>query len=144
MSSLGGARVVTAGTLVVEGQPMSWRTRRSLEALGLAVPDHRSRQMTTSDLDEADVVVALAVEHVEYVRRVHPEAAGKTATLRRLCRDLPTARGPLADRLSVLRLGEVELEDWEDIEDPAGGELDVVQECAAEVVALVRKLHAII
>ena len=30
--------VTTAGTLVVEGQPMSWRTRAALESVGLAGP----------------------------------------------------------------------------------------------------------
>ena len=39
LSHMGGARVVTAGTLVIEGLPMSWRTRKSLEDLGC----HRAR-----------------------------------------------------------------------------------------------------
>ena len=30
--------VTTAGTLVVEGQPMSWRTKAALEAVGLERP----------------------------------------------------------------------------------------------------------
>ncbi|HEY9558457.1 MAG TPA: low molecular weight phosphatase family protein, partial [Acidimicrobiales bacterium] len=42
--------VTTAGTLVVEGQPMSWRTRAALESVGLQAPSHRSRQATDADL----------------------------------------------------------------------------------------------
>ena len=141
MTEFGGAHVVTAGTLVVEGQPMSWRTRQSLETLGVAVPNHRSRQMRAHDLDAADLVVALAIEHVHYVRRVHPQDAAKTATLRRLCRDLPSVTGALPERLAALDLANVTLEPWEDIDDPAGCEIDVVQACATEVVALVRELH---
>ena len=38
--------VTTAGTLVVEGQPMSWRTKAALDSVGLAAPGHRSRQAT--------------------------------------------------------------------------------------------------
>ena len=40
-----------------------------------------------------------------------------------------------------LRLHEVELEPWEDVEDPGGGELPDFQRCAADVVPLVPQLH---
>src|SRR3990170_971321 len=36
--------VTTAGTLVVEGQPMSWRTKAALDAVGLAAPHHPRRR----------------------------------------------------------------------------------------------------
>ena len=70
---------------------MSWRTRAALEGLGLRADSHRSRQLTSEDLADADLVIAMAVEHVEYIRRVEPGAAGRTGTLRRLARDLPAA-----------------------------------------------------
>ena len=137
LSHMGGAQVVTAGTMVVEGLPMSWRTRHALQELGVTVPAHRSRQLSDADARDADVIVCFETFHVAYVRRTHPEAAGKTATIRRLVRDLPSTAGPLAERLAALHLGEVELEDWENVEDPAGGELDVVVACAKDVAALV-------
>jgi protein-tyrosine-phosphatase len=135
LSAHGDWSVVTAGTLVIEGQPMSWRTRDSLAGHGLASPMHRSRQAREDDLVAADLVVALAVEHVEWVRREHPEMAWKTATLRRLARDL---RGDVA----ALGLADVALDpSWEDVEDPGGGELPDFQRCAAEVVELVGELQ---
>ncbi|HEX6475807.1 MAG TPA: hypothetical protein VF005_00925 [Acidimicrobiales bacterium] len=137
----GSARITTAGTHVVEGQPMSWRTRSALEGVGLAADGHRSRQIRERDLDEADLVVGLAREHVEHVRRRHPSAASRTATLRRLCRDLPGLSGTLQERVAVLRLDQVELEPWEDVDDPAGGELEDFQGCAAEIVELVALLE---
>jgi len=138
IAELGGHDVVTAGTFVVEGQPMSWRTRDALAGLGLAAPAHRSRQVASADLEAADLVVALAVEHVQWVRRQHPHVAWKTATLRRLVRD---HRGDVA----ALGLAEVELDpSWEDVEDPGGGELPDFERCAAEVVALVGELHQIL
>jgi protein-tyrosine-phosphatase len=136
LAERGGHDVLTAGTLVVEGQPMSWRTRDALAGHGLAAPQHRSRQLREHDVDAADLVVGLAVEHVEWVRREHPDAAWKTGTLRRLCRDLP------GRTIAELSLAEIELEAWEDVEDPGGGELPDFQRCAAEVVALVAELHA--
>jgi protein-tyrosine-phosphatase len=126
--------VATAGTHVVEGMPMSWRTRDALRALGASADGHRSHQLRASDVEDADVVIAMAREHVEYVRRVHPEAAARTATLKRLARELASGPVPdLAARVGALRLADVALEPWEDVEDPAGGELPEFEACAREV-----------
>lgn len=129
--------VTTAGTLVVEGQPMSWRTRAALDSVGLAVPGHRSRQATEAELRHAALVIALAPEHVHWVRRTHPEAAPRTATLRRLARDLPDDDAPLPSRVASLDLADVDLGDWEEVVDPGGGEAEDFAVCAAEVVDLV-------
>ena len=67
-----GLKVTTSGTHVIEGMPMSWRTRDAITSLGLEVPNHRSRQATQQELDNADLVIALAREHVMWMRRVHP------------------------------------------------------------------------
>lgn len=133
---LPGWRVETAGTLVVEGQPMSWRTRAALAAVGLPVPDHRSRQAGPA-LEGAALVVAAAPEHVLWVRRHHPRVADRTGTLHRLARDLPADHRPLAERVAELGLATVALEPWEEVVDPGGGEADVFAACAREVHALV-------
>lgn len=134
--------VVTAGTHVVEGMPMSWRTRDALAALGVRADGHRSHQLRQDDLDVADLVVALAAEHVEYVRRVHPVAAGRTATLKRLARDLaPEPDLPLAARIEALGLADVGLEAWEDVDDPAGGDLPEFEACAREINDLLLQLE---
>src|SRR5690606_9009387 len=49
-------RVATGGTLVVDGQPMSIRTRAAIEGVGLAIPRHASRQVHPPDLDAATLV----------------------------------------------------------------------------------------
>jgi protein-tyrosine-phosphatase len=138
--------VASAGTHVIEGQPMSWRTRAALEAVGLeAAPlRHRSRQVRGDEVASADLVVAMASEHVAWLRRRHPEAAWRTGTLRRLCRDLAPGPAPLEARVAGLRLEAVELAPWEDVADPAGGDLEEFVACAAEVVSLVRRLLAAI
>lgn len=136
--------VETAGTLTVDGQPMSWRTRSALESVGLAAPRHRSRQVAPHDLDRAALVIGLAPEHVEWVRREHPRAAAKTATLKRLARDLSAtpATRPLVQRVDALGLAAVALEDWEEVVDPGGGDVDAFHACAREVVALIDVLAA--
>lgn len=136
-----GLRVTTSGTHVIEGMPMSWRTRDAIESLGLPVPNHRSRQATVEELDHASLVIALAREHVAWMRRVHPAAAPRTATLKRLARDLEPGPVPLRERLEVMHLDDVALESWEDVLDPAGGDLDVFLDCAREIADL---LHEVI
>ena len=131
--------VHTAGTLVVDGQPMSIRTRTAIADVGHPIPHHASRQAGPDEIDAATLVVGLAPEHVAWVRRTHPAAAPRTATLRRLVRDLPDGE-VLAEQVAALRLGEVELEDWEEVVDPGGGETEVFVACAREIDALVEEL----
>ena len=132
--------VSTAGTLVVEGQPMSWRTKAALDGIGLSAPTHRSRQATATDLGHASLVIALAPEHVHWVRRTHAEAASRTGTLRRLARDLPADDAPLGERIGRLGLADVPLEDWEEVVDPGGGDAEDFAACAREVLDLVSAL----
>ena len=139
-SHLPSVIVTTAGTHVVEGQPMSIRTRAALAAVGLDVPKHRSRQAVSTELASADLVVGLAPEHVRWVRRQHPDAAARTGTLKRLCRDLPALDGELGPRVAALGLADVELEAWEEIVDPGGGDVPEFEACAREIVALVPTL----
>jgi protein-tyrosine phosphatase len=132
--------ITTAGTHVIEGMPMSWRTREALAGLDVAAPGHRSTQLRDRHVADADLVVGLAGEHVRYTRRAHPEAALRTGTLRRLARDLPADERPFEARVAGLRLDEIALEPWEDIEDPAGGELPEFEACAREIHELVQQL----
>jgi protein-tyrosine-phosphatase len=133
-------QVTTAGTHVIEGMPVSFRTRDALVALDVVLDGHRSRQLRDTDLTQADLVVAMAREHVQYIRRVHAAAAPRTATIKRLCRDLPATSGALGARVASLRLDTVELEAWEDVDDPAGGDAPVFHACARELLDLVEQL----
>ena len=133
-------RVTGAGTHVIEGHPMSVRTRAALERHGLADRTHRSRQMWQEDTS-ATLVVAMAPEHVRWVRVNQPRAAARTVTIKRLVRALPEVTGPtLSARLDALALHEVELEDWEEVVDPAAGEQPVFDACADELDVLVDEL----
>jgi protein-tyrosine phosphatase len=132
--------VETAGTLALEGLPMSWRTRSALEAVGLSLPPHRSKQVTVGQLDRADLVVGMAPEHVAWVRRNHSPAGARTSTLKHLAGALSGASGPLPERLERLELAERTVEAGEEIFDPAGGEVGIFIACAREVVGLVRGL----
>jgi protein-tyrosine-phosphatase len=136
-----------SGTHSLDGRPISWRTREALQSLGLQAKDHLSAQMYDFTLDGTDLVVAMASEHVAYVRRKHPEAAPRTATLKRLVKLLPdlgagpsgaSAPSVWTERLASLQLDAIDLEPWEDVVDPAGGELDDFVACAEELSHLMR------
>ena len=134
--------VTTSGTHVIEGLPMSWRTADAIKSLGLAVPQHRSRQATDDELESADLIIAAATEHVRWMRRVYPLAAARTGTLKRLARDLaaPDHR-TFGERVAALALADVELYDTiEDVIDPAGGDVDVFVETAAEIAEHIHML----
>ena len=139
-SEVQALEITTAGTHVIEGMPMSWRTRSALEGLDLSAPTHRSMQLRDLHTKSADLIVGLAGEHVAYVRRVHPEAAARTGTLRRLARDLPATTGSFTSRVESLGLAAVTLEPWEDVDDPAGGDLPEFEACARDIHALLADL----
>ncbi len=129
-------RLVTAGTHVVEGQPVSRRTRTALEAVGVRAVLHRSHQLTPADVEAATVIVAMAGDHVGYVRRTYPEAAAKTGTIKRLARGLAGDAAPLAERVRALGLAAVDIEPWEDVDDPAGGDDEDYLACAKQLFEL--------
>ena len=133
-------RVTTAGTHVVEHQPISVRTRDALRAVGLEAPTHRSRQLTDDDVAAADLVVAMAAEHVLYVRRRHGAGADRAATLPFLARRLAPGAEPLAKRVGALGLAMVDPAAEGDIADPAGGVEEDYVACAREVSALMADL----
>ncbi len=136
--------VVTAGTHSVDGQPMSMRTRAALRSIpelsDAALGGHRSRQVHEDDLDRAELVVVMESDHVRFIRRNFPRAAGRTATIRRLSRDLPPGPPPLDRRVAALELGGAPLRAEDDVIDPAGGDENAYVTCAAELWALCQRL----
>ena len=136
--------VVTAGTHTIDGQPMGVRTRTALSRIpqlaGTDYRRHRSRQVHGADLVHAELVVVMEADHVRFVRRRFPDAAHKTATIRRLCADLLPSPLTLADRVAALALAEVELSDDEDVMDPAGHEGDVYAACVDQLWGLCQEL----
>jgi protein-tyrosine-phosphatase len=136
--------VVTAGTHTIDGQPMGMRTRNALHTIPeLSDVDfrrHRSRQVYDPDFALAELVVVMEADHVRFVRRIHPEAAARTAMFRPLCRDLAPGPEPLADRVAALQLADVVLDDAEDVTDPAGRDADIYAACVAELWGLCRTL----
>lgn len=136
--------VRSAGTHVVEGQPMGVRTRTALASHGLADPRHRSRQFSEEEAG-ADLIAVMEPAHLSWIRSRFPAAAVVTGSLRRLARDLPRpdlARPrPLSERVAALNLSGVRPESWEEVADPGAGEQADFDRCAAELRKLMAQLH---
>ena len=130
--------LITAGTHAIEGQPMSSRTKNAivqfngLDALPLG--KHRSHQLTDADAQWADLIVCMEADHVRYVRRVHPEAASRTATVGHLTENLAPGEASLRERVLELSLDDHDLESTPEIDDPAGGDQDVYHACAVQLM----------
>ncbi len=132
--------IMTAGTLVLDGLPMSTRTRQAMLDVGLERPDHRSRQATEGMLAAADLIIATAPEHIAWVRREHPDQADKTGSLIHLVERLSAPPAPLAKRVAALRLDEHSPGPDEEIVDPGGGEVGLYIDVARRIVTLVDEL----
>lgn len=146
--------VRSAGCFVVEGQPMSVRTRAALAGYGLVDHAHRSHQFNESDAKAADLIAVMEPAHVKWMRARFPAAAAVTASLRRLARDLPAVADQvstqqqvtaspvsLRDRVASLDLDSIMPEAWEEVADPGSGEQPVYHDCASELVPLVSELY---
>lgn len=139
----GGPNVVvtSAGTHSIPDLPMSVRTKGALDAVGVEDLAHRSSQLDAEIGAPAELVLVFEPMHIIWIRRNLPELASRTGSLPRISRDL--AAGPLAtlpDRLEALNLATVDFEPWEEVVDPAGGDLPDFVEAAERIAELVREL----
>lgn len=133
--------VHSGGTHVYEGQPMSVRTRNALERHGLRDPWHRSHQLSRQDIERSVLIVAMEADHLRWIRRIHPQGAAKTGSLKRVARDLAAgSAADLASRVAQLGLAEIEPETWEEVVDPGAGLQEDYDRAADEIAVLVGQL----
>ena len=136
-------RVSGAGTMVLEGHPMSVRTRKALARHGHEDRTHRSRQLWVEDATSAALIVAMSPEHVRWVREQYPAAAARTGLIKHLVTALAATEAPdLATRVAALGLAAVSIDDCEEVVDPAAGEQDIFDACSDELTVLVDQLIA--
>ncbi|MEZ5165313.1 MAG: hypothetical protein R2695_02055 [Acidimicrobiales bacterium] len=132
--------MTSGGTHVLPGQVMSVRTRRALERHGIRDPFHRSHQLTEDDIRRSSLILAMEADHLRWMRRIHPQGAPLTGSLRRVVRDLGRTAGDLDARVAALGLEDLAFEDWEEVVDPGGGEQPDFGAAADEISALVDRL----
>ncbi len=77
---------VHSAGLLAGGRPASEHGVAVMRARGLDLTGHRSRRMTAELLRDADLVIAMAREHVREAVVLEPDAFPRTFTLRELVR----------------------------------------------------------
>jgi protein-tyrosine phosphatase len=141
-----GWEVGSAGTMATLG-PSPTEVVAAASAVGLDVSGHRSRQVTPELLDDADLVVAMAREHVRSVAVMLPGVFNRTFTLRELIRELdgaPAATGLVGLGQDRRPTDVLSAPSSDDVTDPYGGPrpgyVRMVDELDALVSALVAAL----
>ncbi|MCZ7536679.1 MAG: hypothetical protein M5T61_12790 [Acidimicrobiia bacterium] len=142
------ATAASAGTRAEESLPAAPYARRAVPGLG----EHRSRRLTSEMISAADLVLAMANEHLREVVAAEPDSFVRSFTLRdfaaRAARHGARSAGETfsewvaavaADR-SVSDLVATTSPAADDIADPMGGELVDHQITAAELSHLLRDL----
>ncbi|WP_336660488.1 arsenate reductase/protein-tyrosine-phosphatase family protein [Leucobacter sp. USHLN153] len=110
--------IASAGTAALVHESMASESQQIARDLGVPfISDRRGQQLTSSMLEEADLVLALARAHRRTVAELHPRAARKAFTLREFAR-----LAEIRESLSVSR--------------PAADLSTAMREAVAEVSAL--------
>lgn len=132
------------------GVPASAPVVEAARSRGGDLTAHRSRRLTTALVDQADLVVCLAREHVGVVLGLREDADRRTFTLKQLVRHAealgPRRPGqPLADYLVQYpahpgSAAGVALGQDDDIADPYGRPISALEETADEISGLLDRL----
>lgn len=67
-------RVLSAGLWAEDGEPPSTGAVMAMAERGIDLTGHRSRRLTRQMVEEADLVLGMAHQHVEAMREAFPEA----------------------------------------------------------------------
>jgi len=143
------ATVRSAGTRAVGG-PASAHAVDVLAEAGLDLRGHESRQLARDDVARADLVLAMAREHLREAVVAHPPALTKAFTLKELVRRAEAAGPRAADealgawlrRVGTGRstAGLMGRDPRDDVDDPIGRPRAVYERTYAELVDLVDRL----
>jgi protein-tyrosine-phosphatase len=111
----GEYRVNSAGVWGLENQPPSLHAREMMAQRGIDISDHRSHDLTSGDVEGADLILTMERGQAEAISLEFPQHAHKVHLL-----------SEMAGR-------------HYDIRDPYGGLLVEYRQCAAEIERLVEE-----
>jgi protein-tyrosine-phosphatase len=114
----GRAEVVSAGIAGASGYPATEYAIEAAKIWDVDISGHRSQPLTPILIDRADLVFAMAPEHMHTVLKMRPQAKGKVFLLKNF--PLSTSHG-------------------EGVEDPIGQSLDRYNETFLEIGELLGK-----
>jgi protein-tyrosine phosphatase len=158
-------RADSAGTVAIDGNRVTETAVQAMDLWGIDLSRHRAQFLTPRLAREADLIVAMAREHLLAIERLGEELSGKAFTLKYLS----SRRGDALERLGgsqVLDEGELDtrlglLKSWldgerrssegrdpemmsSDIIDPIGGSLETYLTVAEDVSAGLEELMLVL
>lgn len=117
--------IQSAGTLGIAGMRAAEYSVRVVQEMGGNIHGHRSQGLSRKLVAQSDLILAMAAEHVEYLRRQFPAYRENVFLMKQFANDEPL--------------------DHPDIEDPIGSSLEVYRECGEQIAEeLDRILPAIV
>jgi protein-tyrosine phosphatase len=142
------ATISSAGTKAQDGATILVKTQAVAATYGLDLSGHRTRRLTTEAVLEADLVVAMAREHLRTVVALNPASFGYSFTLKDLVRRAersPRRGGDLTRWIGGLSSGRSRNDLLgsfadDDVADPVNGPLGAYAVCATEIAELVNRL----
>lgn len=147
------AEVASAGFLTVD-RPPEPEVVELMAARGLDVSGHRSRLLEPAMVDDADLVIGMARQHVREAAMLTPDGFAKTYSLKELVRrgervgargvgeDLATWSARVGERRTPAGLLGESTDD--DVADPIGRRFKVFKQVAAEIDDLSARLSALL
>ncbi len=109
--------VCSAGVWAANGRPASPYAIQVMARRGIDISGHRAHSLTQADVDEADLILAMASEHVEVIETLLPQYRSKVYLL-----------SEMAGRR-------------DDVPDPGGGPLHEYLQCADELEDLIERSY---
>jgi protein-tyrosine-phosphatase len=79
--------VASAGTLGIEGMPAARNSIEIVQEMGGDISQHRSQSVTDGLVEEADLILAMAHEHLDYLHENFPQYRENVFLLKRFVRN---------------------------------------------------------
>lgn len=138
-----GVTVVSSGTWGLDGEPPTRPAVAVMNDRGISIGSHRARSLERSDLERADLVIAMTSVHRREIEERVPEAGPKVLLLKELSLmepDPPEGAGPDERLAALLATERPEYRRALDLDDPMGLPIGVYERCAQELEAGINKL----
>jgi len=129
----------SAGSHALEGNPATSRTVAAAATLGADLEWHRARELTRRRVQDADLVLCMAQEHLGYVAAYDRSAADRTFLLASWARALARVdrMAATSEELLAMVAQEVAEEPGDEIDDPIGLTDEAYALCAQRLEELV-------
>lgn len=109
----------SCGINAISGESSTNNAMQAIAEYGVDMTYHRAKHINEIDIFDYDLIITLTVHHKEYIESIYPKIKGKIFTLREYVDSQ---------------------QEYKDIDDPWGYDIEIYKSCAKEIVENVDKL----